>query len=182
MAIPPAPLRLGVRSGLSPEGRDALDEAVDLAVEFLKFGGRDPIFLVDRRTDRLNRVFAKGLGPNAKPKDVAGPTRRLVIRVPVSSDLRRVLLIRHRIEERLLRQARGKPLESRRLDQLVFELPNRPVQDCQIHRIKNTKSGAIGAAWRPKAAANFVGRDPGAVFHRASGSFNSGMGQEPFVI
>jgi hypothetical protein len=111
----------------SSERLNNLNKIIDLVVELLQFARRDPILLMDRRANGSNWIFSNKLRPDTKTQNVSSPSRRLVIHVPVSCNLRRVILVVYWIEKRLFRQARRKPLEAGRLNQLVFAPTDRAV-------------------------------------------------------
>ncbi len=81
------------------------DCANDLTVELLQVFCRDPILLVDSTSYLMNFIAAQKVTPHPKARDIA---RVAISRVPLARYLGRVLLIEHRIEDRLPEEPRGK--------------------------------------------------------------------------
>jgi len=126
------------RRELPSETTDGFDYALDVVVERTEVGRWYPVLLMHRGANCSNRILAKELRLNLESQDIAGPSRRFVFRVPVAGDLCCVFFIRNRIKKRLLGQPRRESPETRCLDQFLFPLPDRPVQDRQFHTSKDT--------------------------------------------
>ena len=73
-------------------------------------------------------VVAEELGPQSEAQHVSDETRTRIFRIPVTSNVRRIPLTQHRVEERLLWRWGRKPTKSGRPDQIELSLPYRPVR------------------------------------------------------
>jgi hypothetical protein len=82
------------------------------------------------------------LGAHREPCDVADVTRGGIFRVPIARDLHRVRFRDYGIEDRLVRQMRGKGAVVRGGDQVELSLADRAIQNGrQVFR----PNGALGA-------------------------------------
>src|SRR5262245_39819883 len=82
---------------------DDLDEPDDRPVEFVEFLGRYPQFEDVASARLLDRVPGGELAVDLEPGDIADAGGG---HVPVPGDHDGVLLVQHRVEDRLIRQAR----------------------------------------------------------------------------
>src|SRR5215475_12749532 len=73
-----------------------------------------------RGTDSVYFVITQEIGVQMEAQDVSNKTRCFILCIPIASDLSRIFLIQHGIEERLFRQARRKTAESGGTDQIKF--------------------------------------------------------------
>src|SRR4029077_20593133 len=103
-----------------------LDGTDQCCVEVGKILRGYPILRVNGTADSSQWVSLQERGSHAKPGDVPDAA---IARVPVARDLSCVLLVDHRIEDRLLRQARRKGAVTRRTDQRELLLADRAKQN-----------------------------------------------------
>ena len=82
-----------------------LDWTHQMSIEFFELISRNPVLLMDARTNRLNRITPKEAFVDLKPQHIAGPA---IFRIPISRDLSSVSLTQNRLKERLVGQARRK--------------------------------------------------------------------------
>jgi hypothetical protein len=80
---------------------------------------------MDGASDLLNLIAAEEVRVDLKFCDESGAAR---FHIPVACDLRRIRLIRHRVENRLIRQARWKLLPTGRGDEGEFLRPDGAIQ------------------------------------------------------
>lgn len=88
---------------LPPELPHDLDQADDVAIEFVEILGGHPPFRVMRGADFLDGVAIHEARAHEETRDEAGTTRG---HIPIPRDLDRVLLIRNRVKDRLTRKSR----------------------------------------------------------------------------
>jgi hypothetical protein len=87
------------------ERTDHFDRSTQLPVELDEIICRNPVLLMDARTDCLNRIAGQEFAINVKAENVA---RAAISRVPLPRDLARVRFVEDRIEKRLVGQSRWK--------------------------------------------------------------------------
>src|ERR1051326_5479157 len=102
---------------------DNLDQTNNVAIEFGKVFGGDPVFLMNRTADGLSFVARQKIRLDRKTGDVTATLPALG--VPVARDLGCVLFVKHGIEDWLFGQSRWKYVVTASLDQVQFFLPNR---------------------------------------------------------
>jgi hypothetical protein len=101
-------------------------------IELGQFLGRHPKLSVHATADRLNGVATYEICGDLESCDIAGAT---FLYVPVARDLNRVLLVRDRIEDRLLRQPGRKLALARGLDKFEFLGADRSEERYRIHAV-----------------------------------------------
>src|SRR5690606_32836626 len=85
------------------EARYFLDDADDIVVHLFEVFGRDPVLEDRLAADLLHVVAVEERLADAEPRHVADARR---LHVPVASNPSRIVLIEHRVEDRLVRESR----------------------------------------------------------------------------
>src|SRR5436190_19884187 len=92
----------------------------DLAVELVQLLGRNPVLDVDRPAYLLGLELREVCGVDAEARNVPPIACARIVRVPVSSDLLRVLLIQDGIEDGLFRKSWRERSEAALPNELKF--------------------------------------------------------------
>ena len=77
-------------------------------------------------------VSAKEFRQHIEPQHVPSETGTVVFRIPLARNLGRIILIKHRIEKRLLRQSRWKLAKSAGTHQFEFPLTHRTIDVVEL--------------------------------------------------
>ena len=117
--------------------RNDLDHPDDVTVEFSEFLGRNPKLLMQSSTNGSRRVATEKRAIDSEASDVA---RAALLDIPISSDLRRVLLVENWIEDRLLGQAWRERLPARCRDQSEFLRADRTIERYGAHDAGRSRS------------------------------------------
>src|SRR5579859_5282197 len=97
-------------------------------VQNFQIASRNPVFAVRGISNHVNPISTQEFRPHIKLQYVPLVTRGLIVRVPVSCNLHRILFAEHRIKERLGRQARRKRSKSAPADQIQFFSSDRSIK------------------------------------------------------
>jgi len=106
---------------------DHFDWADNLAVEFFKFPGGDPVFLMNSGAGLLHGKLIEVIAVNLEAKDIAS---RAVPCVPVAGNLCGVLLIQHGIKDRLFGEAWRKSAPVGCTDECKLTFPCWSIESC----------------------------------------------------
>ena len=123
---------------------DHLDQPHQVLVERVELLGGYPEFDVLATADLVGLVASREVSANVEPGDVADVARDGILGVPVAGDLRRILLLEDRIEDRLTGQSRRERAETTLGDQIeLFFAP--PVgRESRRHQTPNKRRRAHG--------------------------------------
>ena len=94
-----------------------LDQADDVVVQCVKFLSGYPPFSVMSAANFLDVVTIHKRASDTEPRDISDS---IVLHVPSGGDFNRILLVRNRVENRLLRQARWPATEAVGADKFEF--------------------------------------------------------------
>src|SRR5262245_27055253 len=114
--------------------RDDFDYPDDIAVELRQVLCRNPVLLMNRGADGFDSIPPQKLRADLKAGHEASP--RPAFGVPIARDLRGVLFVENRIEDRLMWQSRREFVIAAGHDQIQLFLPDRAIEGRRlVHRL-----------------------------------------------
>jgi hypothetical protein len=105
-----------------------LDTSHDIRVQTDKFRSGDPIFTMNGVSNHVDLVSIKKFVPDAEAQHISSKARALVLRIPVTCNLRRIILIEDGVEEGLFGQSRRKLAIAACAHEIEFFLAYRPIE------------------------------------------------------